>query len=53
MRAHAPALGRVVAGPLPRLLWQPTLGWAVVMGCATVLGLLLIGGTGEFLYFQF
>ena len=53
MRAHAPALGRVIAGPFPRLQWQPTLGWAVVLGCAAVLGLLSIGGTGEFLYFQF
>lgn len=53
MRAHAPALGRVTAGPFPRLAWQPSLRWAVVMGCALVLGLLSIGGTGEFLYFRF
>jgi hypothetical protein len=53
MRAHAPALGRVAAGPFPTLQWQPTLRWAVVAGCAALLGLLSIGGTGEFLYFQF
>lgn len=53
MRAHAPAPGRVTAGPFARLLWQPTLGWAAAMGVAAVLGLLSIGGTGEFLYFQF
>ncbi len=53
MRAHAPALGRIVAGPLPRLVWQPTLRWALAFGCAAALGLLSIGGTGEFLYFQF
>ena len=54
MRAHAPGAGsRRSPGPFPRLAWQPTLGWAVAMGCAAVLGLLSIGGTGEFLYFQF
>ena len=53
MRAHVPALGRVVAGPWPHLLWQPTLRWAVALGGAALLGLLSIGGTGEFLYFQF
>ena len=53
MRAHGPALGKVLPGPLPRLAWQPTLRWAVAFGCATTLGLLSIGGTGEFLYFQF
>ncbi|HET8997398.1 MAG TPA: MBOAT family O-acyltransferase [Acetobacteraceae bacterium] len=53
MRAHGPGPGRVTAGPLPRLLWQPTLGWAVAMGCGAALALLSIGGTGEFLYFQF
>ena len=53
MRAHTPALGRVTAGPWPNLLWQPTLRWAVAAGGAAALGLLSIGGTGEFLYFQF
>jgi alginate O-acetyltransferase complex protein AlgI len=53
MRAYAPALGRVAAGPWPRLVWQPTLPWAVAFGAAATLGLLSIGGTGEFLYYQF
>ena len=53
MRSYAPALGRIVAGPLPRLAWQPTLPWAVAFGIATVLGLLSVGGTGEFLYYRF
>ena len=35
------------------LSWRPTVGWAVLMGGATVLALLSIGGTHEFLYFQF
>ena len=53
MRAWEPALGRVQPGPLPRLVWQPSLNWAMAMGGATTLALLAIGGTGEFLYFQF
>ena len=35
------------------LRWRSNLGWAVALGCATVIGLLSVGGTGEFLYFQF
>jgi len=53
MRNDAPALGRIQPGPLPRLSWQPTLPWAVALGCTATLGLLSIGGTSEFLYFQF
>ena len=36
-----------------RLRWRPTLPWAVAFGCAAAVGVLSIGGTGEFLYFQF
>ncbi|HEY1934929.1 MAG TPA: MBOAT family O-acyltransferase [Acetobacteraceae bacterium] len=53
MRDHAPALGRIAAGPLPRLAWQPSLPWAVACGGAAALALLSIGGTGEFLYYRF
>ncbi len=53
MRDYAPALGRIQSGPLPSLLWQPSLRWATAFGGAAALGLLSIGGTGEFLYFQF
>jgi alginate O-acetyltransferase complex protein AlgI len=53
MRDYAPALGRIQAGPLPLLRWHPGLRWAAAFGCAATLGLLSIGGTGEFLYFQF
>ena len=35
------------------MLWRPNLAWAVAFGCAATLGLMSIGGTGEFLYFQF
>ena len=53
MRAWEPALGRIQPGPLPRLAWQPTPRWALAIGSAATLGMLAIGGTGEFLYFQF
>ncbi len=53
MRAYAPALGRAAGGSWPRLAWQPTLPWAVAFGAAAALGLLSIGGTVEFLYYQF
>jgi alginate O-acetyltransferase complex protein AlgI len=36
-----------------RLGWRPTPTWAVVMGCCASAGLLLAGGTGEFLYCRF
>jgi hypothetical protein len=29
------------------------LPWALAFGCAATLGLLSLGGTGEFVYFQF
>ena len=33
--------------------WRPSLPWALAFGCAATLGLLSLGGTGEFVYFQF
>jgi D-alanyl-lipoteichoic acid acyltransferase DltB (MBOAT superfamily) len=53
MRHHAPALGRINPGPLAAMCWQPNLRWAAACGFAATLGLMSIGGTGEFLYFQF
>jgi alginate O-acetyltransferase complex protein AlgI len=50
MADYAPALGRIQAGAVR---WEPNMGWAAAFGCAATLGLLSIGGTGEFLYFQF
>ena len=35
------------------LRWRPTLPWAAAAGCGASLGLLSLGGTGEFVYFQF
>ncbi len=53
MRACGPTLEAVRAGPLPWLAWRPSLPWAAAFGCAAALALLSIGGSGEFLYFQF
>jgi alginate O-acetyltransferase complex protein AlgI len=53
MRDYAPALGRIQPGPLASLRWRPSLPYAAAFGCAATLGLLAVGGTGEFLYFQF
>ena len=33
--------------------YRPTISWAAAFGAAAALGLLSLGGTGEFLYFQF
>ncbi|PPQ36020.1 MBOAT family O-acyltransferase [Rhodopila globiformis] len=50
----APTTRQVMQGPAPaRLAWRPTPVWAVAMGCGATFGLLLAGGTGEFLYFRF
>jgi alginate O-acetyltransferase complex protein AlgI len=50
MRDYAPVLGRVVG---TGWAWRPSLGWAMAFGCLGALGLLAIGGSGEFLYYQF
>ena len=49
----APSLDAIEPGPVAWLRWRGTLPWAVAFGCATMIGLLSVGGTGEFLYFQF
>jgi alginate O-acetyltransferase complex protein AlgI len=50
----APTTRQVMLGqPSARLTWRPTRTWAVAMGCCATFGLLLAGGTGEFLYFRF
>jgi D-alanyl-lipoteichoic acid acyltransferase DltB (MBOAT superfamily) len=53
MRRFTPALGRIQRGPLEWIVWQPTRGWAVAVGVVACVGILAIGGTSEFLYFQF
>jgi D-alanyl-lipoteichoic acid acyltransferase DltB (MBOAT superfamily) len=53
MRTCQPTLESVRAGALPWLAWRPSLPWAAAFGCAAALALLSLGGSGEFLYFQF
>jgi alginate O-acetyltransferase complex protein AlgI len=53
MHACGPTLDAVRPGPLPWLTWRTSLPWAAALGCAAAVGLSALGGTGEFLYFQF
>lgn len=53
MTSYEPALGRSIVNPHGALKWQPASGWAVVAGSLAALGILALGGTTEFLYFQF
>jgi alginate O-acetyltransferase complex protein AlgI len=54
MTDYAPALGKVQpGGALAWLRWRMSAPWAVAFGVGAVLGLLSLGGTTEFLYFQF
>ncbi len=53
MTRYEPALGRAIANPYSRLLWKPVSRWAVVAGTVAAIGILALGGTTEFLYFQF
>jgi alginate O-acetyltransferase complex protein AlgI len=53
MRRFAPALGRIQPGPFEQIAWQPNRNWAVVIGVAACVGVLAVGGSSEFLYFQF
>jgi alginate O-acetyltransferase complex protein AlgI len=53
MRTCGPTLEAVRAGPLPWLTWRTSLPWAAVFGGAAAVALSALGGTGEFLYFQF
>jgi D-alanyl-lipoteichoic acid acyltransferase DltB (MBOAT superfamily) len=54
MHRFEPTLGRAQAGPFAaQLSWRPNVVWAAAVGAALCLGVLAIGGTSEFLYFQF
>jgi alginate O-acetyltransferase complex protein AlgI len=45
----APNAQQIVEGQF----WRPSLPWAFAAGCAACLGILSLGGTHEFVYFQF
>jgi alginate O-acetyltransferase complex protein AlgI len=49
----APGLERVQQSMHARLRFNFGTPWAVAIGCAFVLGILSVGGSSEFLYFQF
>ncbi len=53
MTQYEPALGRAIPNPYPSLTWRPRPVWAVAAGTVAALGILALGGTTEFLYFQF
>ncbi|GAC1340887.1 MAG: MBOAT family protein [Acetobacteraceae bacterium] len=53
MHNYEPALGRAIPNPYPRLSWHPRSSWALACGAVAALGVLALGGTTEFLYFQF
>ena len=53
MTRYEPALGRAVANPYAALIWNPMSGWALIAGILAGLGIRALGGTTEFLYFQF
>lgn len=53
MAQYEPALGRIQPGPMPWFRWQLNLPWAIACGFGALAAFLAIGGTGEFLYFQF
>jgi D-alanyl-lipoteichoic acid acyltransferase DltB (MBOAT superfamily) len=50
---YAPALGKILPGPLPRLRWSEKLWWAAAVGAAASLAIMGMGGSTEFIYFQF
>jgi hypothetical protein len=51
--AYHPVLDEVEAPHIAWLCWRPNRLWAVALGMAASLAAISIGGTGEFLYFQF
>lgn len=53
MTRFEPALGRAIVNPYAGLIWNPAAKWAVAAGGLAALGILALGGTTEFLYFQF
>jgi hypothetical protein len=50
---HHPAIDGAPCVRFAWFRWRSNLAWALALGCATVIGLLSVGGTSEFLYFQF
>ena len=53
MRVCEPVIGAIGPGPMAWLAWRPSARWSLLIGAGAALALLGIGGTSEFLYFQF
>jgi alginate O-acetyltransferase complex protein AlgI len=53
MAAADPILGKAPPPATALLRWRPSIPWAATIGIAGVVVLLDLGGTTEFLYFQF
>lgn len=54
MNKYEPTIGKVTTVPIPLwLTWRAGAPWAVGIGIMLALSLLGMGGTSEFLYFQF
>lgn len=53
MSKYEPALGRVALNPYNALNWVPSIHWGMIAGILMLVGILALGGTTEFLYFQF
>lgn len=53
MRRYDPVLGEVEMPLLVRLSWNRNLTSALAIGIGAAIGILALGGTSEFLYFQF
>jgi D-alanyl-lipoteichoic acid acyltransferase DltB (MBOAT superfamily) len=53
MIEYAPALGRILPGHFPRLRWRESIWWSAAMGAAAALTIMGMGGSTEFIYFQF
>ena len=50
---YEPALGSVRPSPVGWPRWRGNLSWGIVLGAGFATALLAMGGTSEFLYFQF
>jgi alginate O-acetyltransferase complex protein AlgI len=50
---YAPALQPLRPPSSRWLRWRVSLPWAIALGCTATLAILSVGGTSEFLYFQF
>jgi hypothetical protein len=48
-----PALGRIQPGALPWLRWRAGPWWSIAIGFAATASIMAMGGTTEFIYFQF